>query len=229
MKKKRLIIAAVLVLAAAVAAVLILTKNKSSENGPEAVNVDQIKVDASAGGISVISLDNIAGQYVEDGSDEVISDIFAVTFRNDSDRDLQYAKLILTVGQADYTFEISTLPAGETVRAMEVNKKPFVAAKGDVTLKQENIAWFNEPPSMYEDVFKITKRNGAIIVENISDETVTAPIYVYYKNYTDGEYIGGITYRAGTQDSIAPGKAVALNAKHFDPDASRLMFVTYAT
>ena len=227
MKKKRLIIAAVLVLVAAVAAVLILTNKNDSETKPEAVNVDDIKVDASAGGISVVALDNISGMYVEDGSDEVMSGIFAVTFRNDSGSDLQYAKLVLTVGDEDYTFEISTLPAGATVRAMEANKKAFVAAKGDVTLTQESVAWFNDPPSMHEDVFKIIKRDGAIIVENISDKTVAAPIYVYYKNYVDGEYVGGITYRAGTQEELAPGKAVALNASHFDPDASRLMFVTY--
>lgn len=227
MKKKRLIIAAVLVLVAAVAAVLILTNKNDSETKPEAVNVDDIKVDASAGGISVVALDNISGMYVEDGSDEVMSGIFAVTFRNDSGSDLQYAKLVLTVGDEDYTFEISTLPAGATVRAMEANKKAFVAAKGDVTLTQESVAWFNDPPSMHEDVFKIIERDGAIIVENISDKTVAAPIYVYYKNYVDGEYVGGITYRAGTQEELAPGKAVALNASHFDPDASRLMFVTY--
>ena len=227
MKKKRLIIAAVLVLVAAVAAVLILTNKNDSETKPEAVNVDDIKVDASAGGISVVALDNISGMYVEDGSDEVMSGIFAVTFRNDSGSDLQYAKLVLTVGDEDYTFEISTLPAGATVRAMEANKKAFVAAKGDVTLTQESVAWFNESPSMHENVLKIIERDGAIIVENISDKTVAAPIYVYYKNYVDGEYVGGITYRAGTQEELAPGKAVALNASHFDPDASRLMFVTY--
>lgn len=228
MKKKTIIIAAVLVLVAVAAAVLILTKNSGSvESKPEDIKVEEIKVDASAGGISVVSLDNISGMFVEDGSDEVMSGIFAATFRNDSDKDLQYAKLVLTVGKEDYTFEISTLPAGESVRAMEVNRKAFASSKGDVTLTQENIAWFNESPSMYEGVFKITQRNNAIIVENISGKTVNAPIYVYYKNYADGVYIGGITYRAGTQEALAPGKAVALNAKHFDPDASRLMFVTY--
>lgn len=228
MKKKKLIIAAVLVLIAAVAAVLIFTRKNETESNPESVNVADIQIDASAGGISVVSLEKISGMYVEDGSDEVMSGIFAATFRNDSDSDLQYARLVLAAGKEDYVFELSTVPAGATVRAMEMNKKAFVSSKGEVTLKQENIAWFDEAPSMYSNLLKITQRNNAIIVENISGQTIAAPIYVYYKNYTDGVYIGGITYRAGTQESLAPGKSVALSAKHFDPDASRLMFVTYA-
>lgn len=228
MKKKKLIIAAVLVLIVAVAAVLIFNRKNETAANPETVNVEDIQIDASAGGISVVSLENISGMYVEDGSDEVMSSIFAATFRNDSGSDLQYAKLVLTVGKEAYVFELSTVPAGATVRAMEMNRKAFLSSKGDVTLTQENIAWFDEAPSMYANLFKITQRNNAIIVENISSRTITAPIYVYYKNYTDGMYIGGITYRAGTQEDLAPGKSVALSAKHFDPDASRLMFVTYA-
>lgn len=227
MKNKKLIIAAVLVIAAAVVAVLIFTRGNSNDTDPKSVEVDDIQVDAAVAGLSVESMDNIAGLYVEDGSDEALSSIFTVTFRNDSDKDLQYAKLLLTVGKEEYVFEISTLPAGESVRAMEMNRKAFTGASGDVTLTQENIAWFGEAPSMHTELFKITQRNNALILENISGQTITAPIYVYYKNYSDNVYIGGITYRAGTQEELAPGKSVVLSAKHFDGDASRLMFVTY--
>lgn len=227
MKNKKLIIAVVLVLAAVVAAVLIFTKDSSKDTDPKAVDVDDIQLDASVAGLSVESMDNIAGLYVEDGSNEALGSIFTVTFRNNSDKDLQYAKLILTVGKEEYNFEISTLPAGESVRAMEMNRKTFAGAKGDVTLTQENIAWFGETMSMHTELFKITQRNNALILENVSGQTVTAPIYVYYKNYSDNTLIGGITYRAGTQQDLAPGKSVVLSAKHFEPDSSRLMFVSY--
>lgn len=232
MKKRTIIIVAIALVIAALAFVIILLHNSGNRNEtirPENIVVKDIEIDADTEGISVVSVDSVAGMYVEDGTDEVLSDILTVTFCNESDMTLQYAKLILTVGDDEYIFEISTVPAGGTVRAMEMDRKPFVSPKGDVSLKQENIAWFLDEPSMYENLFSITQRNNAIIIENISGNTVNAPIYVYYKNYTDGVYIGGITYRTGTQEPLEPGQTIVLDAKHFAPDASQLMFVTYAS
>lgn len=195
---------------------------------PGKISEDNIDADVSVGGIAVESIDTITGMYVEDGSFEVIDGIFTVTFKNNSDRTLQYAKLILTMGEEDYTFELTTIPAGASVRAMEMNKKPYVPSKGEITLNQDNIVWFDAEPSMCETQVEITPTNNGIVVKNISGETISAPLHVYYKNYADEVYIGGITYRAGTQKDLAPGEAVALSAKHFDPEASKLMFVTYA-
>lgn len=234
MKDKKWIIIAVLAVAVIALAVLLIKPDGGSGGkdgsvpSPEDISVEDIEIDASAAGLTVVSMDSIAGMYVEDGTDEVLDGIFTVTFRNDADVTLQYAKLLLTVGEECYSFEISTLPAGETLRAMEMNRKSLVSSKGEVTLTEENIAWFTEEPSMYENALKITPTPNGIVVENISDETLGAPIYVYYKNYVDGVYVGGITYRAGTQNNLAPGETAALSAQHFDPDNSRLMFVTYA-
>lgn len=111
---------------------------------------------------------------------------------------------------------------------MEMNRKTLDGAKGNVKLSQDGIAWFTDEPSMCEDTLKITEREGALVVENISDSIVKAPAYVYYKNFTDDTYIGGITYRSGTQQDLAPGETAVLNASHFDPEASKLMFVSYA-
>lgn len=233
--KTKIIIVIVAFIAVLALGIILLNDVKEKNDGDKAddgkpVNIDaeDIVIDTATEGISVVSVDSIAGMFVEDGTDEVLSDILTVTFRNDTDRTLQYAKLILAVGEDEYVFEISTLPAGASVRAMEINRKPFVSSKGDVSLRQENVAWFLDEPSMYENMFSITQRNNAIIVENISGSTVNAPIYVYYKNYTDGVYIGGITYRASTQEQLEPGQTVVLNANHFDPEVSRLMFITYA-
>lgn len=223
------LIFAVILIAAVV--LIIGAANKAPEL-PESVSftvsIEDIKADVSVSGITVTSVDTILGMFVEDGTDEVLDDIFTVTFKNTSDRALQYAKLILTVGEEDYVFEISTIPAGASVRAMEMNRKALVPSKGDVTLTQENIVWFDEEPSMCENLLEITPTNNGIVVKNISGVTISAPLYVYYKNYEDEMYVGGITYRAGTQEDLAPGQTVVLSAKHFELDASRLMFVTYA-
>ncbi|MDO4814972.1 MAG: hypothetical protein Q4A83_00010 [Bacillota bacterium] len=227
------VIALILAVILVAAIVLVVVKPGNSSRGnaaaePEEISFEDIEIDASTNGISVVSADNILGMYVEDGSNEVIDGIFTVTFKNTAEQTLQYAKLILTIGEEDYTFELSTIPAGETVRAMESNRKSYVPSEGDITLTQENIVWFYEEPTMCENAVEIISTDNGIVVKNISNATITAPLYVYYKNYEDGIYIGGITYRAGTQQDLAAGESTVLSAKHFDSEASRLMFVTYA-
>lgn len=231
-KKWLLIILAVVVIAAA-AAIIIINFDRSGGSGavpPDGgpVPSEAVSIDASAGGLTLVSVDPIAGIYVEDGSDEPLSDIFTATFRNDGGKTLQYARLTLGIGDEQYTFEISTLPVGESVRAMERERSEFPEISGDLTLSAESIAWFDPEPSLCESSISITPRAGALVIENVSGEALAAPIYVYYKNYVDGVYVGGITYRGGTQAELAPGEAIAVNAGHFDPDASRLMFVTLA-
>lgn len=230
-KKWLLIILAVVVIAAAAVVLIVCSSSGGSgavppEGGP--VPSEAVSIDASAGGLTLVSVDPIAGIYVEDGSDEPLSDIFTATFRNDGGKTLQYARLTLGIGDKQYTFEISTLPAGESVRAMERERSQFPEIGGELTLSAESIAWFDSEPSLCESSISITPRAGALVIENVSGEALAAPIYVYYKNYVDGVYVGGITYRVGTQAELAPGEAVALNAGHFDPDASRLMFTTLA-
>ena len=238
MKYKKQIIYALIMLVAAAAVVLIIANIRGTKNGASAKYSDQIiteriangevTTDPSVSGLKALSVDTISGMYVEDGSDEVLDNILTMTISNDSEVMLQYAKLILSIGDEEYLFEISSIPAGETVRAMEMNRKPLTSAEGDIVLNQEHIAWTYDNLSMCESVFNIVQRENAIIVENISGETVNAPLYVYYKNYVDEMYIGGITYRAGTMEDIEPGETVVLSAKHFDPEASQLLFVTYA-
>lgn len=234
-KDDKLVMALILavILIAAIALAVNALAGQSAVGGADEYTVESLRVEnittsADVEGISVVSIDNISGMYVEDGSNDVLSEIFTVTFRNNSEKALQYAKLILTVGEESYAFEISSVPSGASVRAMEINRKCFVPSEGDCTLTREDISWVDDF-SLCENIFKITPKNNAIIIENISDSLVTAPIYVYYKNYIDDIYVGGITYRISTQQSLEPGQAVALSAKHFDSEASQIMFVTYAS
>lgn len=224
------VILAIIVIVVAVVLVITITgKDDVQTMDPAAIigPVADIKADVSVSGISVTSVDTIAGMYVEDGTNDVLTDIFTVTFTNDSDKALQYAKLVLSVGEEDYVFEISTIPAGASVRAMEMNRKTLVPTKGEVTLNQENIVWFNDELSLAEGLLEITPTDNGIAVKNVSGSAINAPLYVYYKNYVDDMYVGGITYRAGTQENLEPGQTVMLSAKHIDVDTSKLMFVTY--
>lgn len=228
MKHKIRLLPVVLIAVAILAAVIIvISVNGGFSGNDEPFSDGSITVDDSAKGLTVVSVDSIAGAFVEDGSDDVLNNIFTLTIRNDGLRTLQYAKLILKVGDESYSFEVSTLPAGASVRAMETGRKSVPSESKGAVLSAENIAWFDQEPSLSGDILKITPRGDALIIENISDSTVSGPVYVYYKNYSDGIFIGGITYRAGADTDIAPGQAIAVNAGHYDQSSSRLMFATF--
>lgn len=225
MKKMILIAAIIIVIVAAAIAVVLLT---GSDEGKTPIGGKvEVTIDSSASGIEAISADNIAGIFVEDGSDEALSRIGTVTLRNTSDKTLQYAKLVLTAGGEEYRFEATTIPAGGTVRVMETDKKSLPSTLGECSLSAENMAWFEDEPSMYENIFSVQTQEGGLIITNVSDAAVKAPVYVYYKNYVDGTYIGGITYRAAVQQDLNAGESAAVSAKHFDPENSQIMFITY--
>jgi hypothetical protein len=49
---------------------------------------------------------------------------------------------------------------------------------------------------------------------------------IYYKNYTQGLYYGGITYRVRVPGGIQADEVKQLTASHFSSTGSRVMFVT---
>ena len=51
-------------------------------------------------GLSLMSVNRYAGAFVEDGSDETVSDVLAITVRNDGDKTVQYAQITLTQGES---------------------------------------------------------------------------------------------------------------------------------
>lgn len=223
MKKKNIcIIAAVLLVALAVVLYFVLR-----DDGEAATTFDpsMTVVEDSARGLKLISLDTIAGAYVEDGSDAVSENIFTALFQNAGGSTLQLANAVITINGTEYRFDITTLPPGAQVRVMEKDKKQMPETFESCTMSAENIIWFESEPSLCEDRFEIIERSGGLVVTNISDETVSAPIYLFYKNY-DGEiYIGGITYMTTVEKSLAPGESVAVVAGHFIPGSSKLMYV----
>lgn len=222
MKKKTLIIIALLVVL--LAAVLYIVLSKDGDGAAKSFDPSAVVVDDSARGLTLTSLDSIAGVFVEDGSDTVSDGIFAAEFTNAGGSTLQLANVTVSINGEEYHFDITTLPPGASVRAMEIDKKPIPESFENCTVSAENIIWFDDEPTLCEDRLEIAERSGGLVVTNISDETIDGPIYLFYKNF-DGElYIGGITYTVSVRQPLSPGESIALPAGHFEPNASKLMY-----
>ena len=61
-------------------------------------------------GLEIKGISKYAGLFVEDGTDETVSDVCAVTVRNNAEKTVQYAHLTVTIGETAYEFDVTTLP-----------------------------------------------------------------------------------------------------------------------
>ena len=152
--------------------------------------------------LQIVSTGRYAGLFVEDGSDKTVSDVFCIRVKNTGSSDVQYAHITLARGDEHYEFDISTLPAGQTLQALELSAQTMPEKPEELTATVTSCAVFAEPLSMHDDLFTVTTSDNTITVTNNSG-AAAAQVYVYYKNVSGDMLLGGITYRAGVKNLAA--------------------------
>ena len=182
---------------------------------------DSVSIDLGSG-LEITDISRFAGSFIEDGSDDVLSDVCAITVKNNAAATVQYAHITLTGGETSYEFDLSTLPSGASAQLLELSRQ----STDGLTASLTSFAPFDAEPSLCEDVISIDTQDTAITITNISGSDITGQIYVYYKSAYGDLYIGGITYRTGVS-GLAAGESTTLYASHYSTAYSRLMFVTY--
>jgi hypothetical protein len=166
------------------------------------------------------------GMYMEDGTNEIVSGVMMILLENTSDKDLQLARIDLVYPDFTANFEITNLPAGEKLVALEKNRHSAVTEMPQ-SAELKNVVFFEEPMSIREESLRISGSNGILEVENISGEDITGDIYVYYKNSATDLLYGGITYRVVIRGGLAAGKTTQMFSGHYSPETSRIVSVVY--
>lgn len=224
MKKKNKMILLIAAAAAVLVAVIciFLPGNGGGNDGENLLSEKMLLGE----GIELQALSGYQGPYVEDGTDDIVSDVLAITVRNDGDKTVQYAHIILTQGETAYEFNVTTLPVGASAQLLELSRQPMPDSTDGMTAQVTACAVFDTEPTMCEDVFQIETQDTAITITNNSGSDITGQIYVYYKIAYGDLYMGGITYRVGTA-GLKAGESTTCYAGHFSTDYSKLMFATY--
>ena len=222
-KKNKMILLIAAAAAVLVAVICILLPGNGGGNDGENLLSEKMLLGE---GIELQALSGYQGPYVEDGTDDIVSDVLAITVRNDGDKTVQYAHIILTQGETAYEFDVTTLPVGASAQLLELSRQPMPDSTDGMTAQVTACAVFDTEPTMCEDVFQIEMQDTAITITNNSGSDITGQIYVYYKIAYGDLYMGGITYRVGTA-GLKAGESTTCYAGHFSTDYSKLMFVTY--
>lgn len=176
-------------------------------------------------GLRIIRMDSYAGVYMEDGSDEIVSDVMMLIVENGAAQDLQLARIDVAYGDFTAEFEVTNLPAGEKVVVLEKNRHSSVSEEYR-SVSSRNVVFFPEGMGLQEDRLEITGQQGSIDVKNISETDVAGDIYVYYKNSASDILYGGITYRAKIENGLAVGETKRVLTGHYSPDNCTVVMVT---
>ena len=174
-------------------------------------------------GLRIASVGKYAGIYLEDGSDDPVSNLMMVVLQNQNSKDLQIARFSLSYGDKTAEFEVTNLPAGETVVVLEKNRMAYMDTKCDKAILR-NCAFFPEAMSLCEDQVEVTGQKGKLSVKNLTDKPF-GEIYIYYKCTAPNALYGGITYRAKIDSGLEAGAMATVNSTHYDPGNTRIVNV----
>ena len=178
--------------------------------------------------LSIIEIGAYSGEYVEDGSDELVSDVLMIKVLNKGEEAVEYAVIQLQMENQVAEFTVSALMPGAEAVLLEKNRMLY-NAETDYTqgiANCMNLARYQYELTCHEDKLKVQVLNGAVNVTNISGDDIEENVTVYYKNKEDGSFLGGIAYRISLEGGIKSGEVRQKTAKHLSKTESEILFVT---
>lgn len=215
MNKKTILILTIIVVALA-----FLLANLASTNN--------IKNTFDAGfDLQVTDVEKYSGPYMEDGSDEEVSNVMMITVKNNGEEPVQYGEITMAgKNGASALFKFSTLEPGQSVKVLESARKQYRARDKYELATAANVAYFQNKVKLYEDKLQIQPLDGGLNVTNISDKDINGEIVIYFKDCDGDMLMGGITYRGRIPGGIPAGGITQLMSENFTQENTKVMFIT---
>ncbi len=144
------------------------------------------------------------GAYLEDGSEEAVTDVAALILENTGTIGIEYAQIILVQGGKELSFDATYIPPKSTILLLEENKQPYSAANVTACRCRTVI------PGVFDRSERAVsiRETGLCTLEvtNLTDQHLGG-IRIYYKHHEGANdlYVGGITYSTVIPD-LAPGE-----------------------
>lgn len=188
--------------------------------------VDETQTTINLGyGLQITDAGKYAGLYMEDGSNEIVSDVMMVVVENNGDSDVQLAELTALCGGEEFSFSLTNLAVGERAVLLDRDRKPSAGGALDSAVLGTT-ALFPEPMELHEDVLQVSGLEGMLNVQNISDTDIDSDIYIYYKYAAQDVYYGGITFRVRIEGGLKAGELRQIPAGHYSPEGCAVVQVT---
>lgn len=165
-----------------------------------------------------------SGAFVENGSDEPVQNVAALLITNGSEQYLDLAKLTYELDGQEAVFMVTGLPAGGSAWVLE-HSGMTASAQTEFRHKNTVTSFRDDAVTALEGV-ELAFNGTMLKATNTTDQTIKA-LTIYYKGlYSDGNYMGGITYMISFGD-LAPGQSSEKIAGHFQPDKVQIVRMGY--
>lgn len=157
-----------------------------------------------------------SGQFVEDGRDELVTNVAAILVTNVSDQFLDLATIAFDIDGEAATFIVTGLPAGRSAWVLEANRMTVTNSSNFTYLDMTTS--FRDGVAASSDKVTITADGNMLTATNNTDETLEG-VFIYYRTlHTDGNFLGGITYLVDF-GTLEPGGSVEKMGGHFSEDS----------
>ena len=213
----------------------------TNQNMAEALKPEEVRENEIAGftdvdfmplgdlgeGLAITRAGSYTGRFVEDGRNLPTENVLAVLVTNRSDRFVEYAQIVASSGTGTAVFQLTSLPAGQSVLVMEKNNRCY---EDGMTFNRTLLQRVTKPDrefSLYPEVFGIKAADGVVNLINRTETAYPGKIAVYFKNAQDGIYIGGITYSRTLENGIPAGGIAQFMADNYTVAGSELVFIEY--
>ena len=172
--------------------------------------------------IAIRRLNPYSGPFVEDGTDEMVTNVLALQFRNDSQQAVQYAEYVFDINGEEVAFKLSNLDVGQRCVVLAANRHAYNANEV-LKLKSRLVAAVDVLPSADNQILPVVV-DDTITVMNTSDQNIPVA-RVFFKTYYAEEdtFFGGITYSITVENLPAGGSSEAVSPSHFSGEMSRFV------
>lgn len=175
-------------------------------------------------GLKILSAGSYSGTYMEDGSDDAVENVSALLVHNVGTETVEYAEVIARNSNGETVrFVLTGLPVNAAALVLEADRC------GYSELSAPQVTEYAAALNVIEDYaqdFEIYPGDGVINIRNISGKDFSDEIFLYYKTWRNGVFLGGITYRArfgGLKDQTI-GQSIQ---SHATDDETVVVYMAY--
>lgn len=166
-------------------------------------------------------LGSYSGAYVEDGTNEMVSDTAMILVKNMGNKAVEYAEITLDFQDDTLFFKVSALPAGESVIAMEQERKHIPVLKiancTATVIEKDSMDQADNVISVHDN------GDNTLTIKNLTNQEIPMA-RVFYKYYLEQQnaYLGGIAFTAKLT-GLGANSEITIQPSHFESESCKIV------